>query len=329
MRVLITGIEGFVGGHVAEYVRVNAGDSVELFGTVFSEKARAAVQERFPGVRLTLLDITDPGTVDAVVADVKPERILHLAGHAFVPASLSNPLGTFQANIFGGITVLEAARKLKELTGVSPSVLIVSSGEVYGRIRLEQLPVDETQPIAPHTPYSASKASLDLIAQQYASHFGVTVTVVRPFNHVGPGQSPSFVVSDFARQFALITLGRQEPRLHVGNIAVKRDFTDVRDVVRAYWMLFDRASDAVVFNVASDTSVAISDILGLLKHISGLEVEIVQEPERIRPYDIPVVRGSFARLREATGWTPRIPLEQTVRDVYTFWLTSLRTDPRP
>ncbi len=329
MRVLITGIEGFVGSHTAEFLRSNAGSGVELFGTVFDDNAKVRAQERLPGVRLSVLDITDPAAVGAVFDSIRPDRILHLAGQAFVPASLDNPLGTFQANIFGGITILESARKLKASTDESPAVMIVSSGEVYGRIRPEQLPIDESQPVAPHTPYSASKASLDLIAQQYAAHFGVNVTVVRPFNHVGPGQNPSFVVSDFARQFALIALDRQEPRLHVGNVAVKRDFTDVRDVVRAYWMLFDRKSDDIVFNVASDTPVRISDILDLLRKTSGIEVEIVQEAQRIRKYDVPVVRGSYSRLHEATGWTPHIPLHDTVRDVYAYWLDFLRNESRP
>lgn len=328
MRVLITGIEGFVGSHAADFLRSKAGEGIEIFGTVYNEEAKKDAQNRIHGVHLSALDITDPVAVGAVFDSVKPDRVLHLAGQAFVPASLDNPLETFQANIFGGIAILEAARKINASSGKQPAVMIVSSGEVYGRIRPDQLPVDESQPVVPHTPYSASKASLDLIAQQYASHFGVNVTVVRPFNHVGPRQNPSFVVSDFARQFALITLKRPEPRLHVGNIAVRRDFTDVRDVVRAYWMLFDRTSADVVFNVASNNPVAISSILDLLKEISGIEAEVVQEPHRIRKYDVPVVRGSFARLHAATGWSPAIPLRDTVRDVYTSWLDFLRTEPR-
>lgn len=325
MRVLITGIDGFVGSHLAGLL-AGARD-VELHGTIIKRDALRNIDHLRASITLHEADITDADRVHAVFADVVPDRVMHIAGQAFVPSSVSNPMETFRANVFGGLTVLEAARLQAQKTGASPGVLIVSSGEVYGRVAADQLPVTETLPLVPNNPYAASKASLDMIAQQYASTFGVDVVVVRPFNHAGPRQHPSFVISDFARQFAEIASGTRPPVLHAGNIAVRRDFTDVRDVVRAYWSLFDRRSDHTVFNVCSGRAVEIGEILRQLQEISGVRVEVVQDADRLRPYDIPVVVGSNARLHAATGWIPTIPLRQTLSDVYAYWRNA--ADSRP
>jgi GDP-4-dehydro-6-deoxy-D-mannose reductase len=324
MRVLITGIDGFVGSHLADLL-VSLGN-VEIHGTVnrSNEPLRNIAHLRHRVV-LHQADVTDARRVASLVKEIRPDRILHIAGQAFVPASVRDPMGTFQVNLLGGLSVLEAVREHQARTGRASAVLIVSSGEVYGAVSSQRLPVTEDAPISPTNPYAASKAGLDLIAQQYARTFGVDVIIVRPFNHAGPRQSPAFVVSDFARQFALIALGNQEPVIHVGNIDVERDFTDVRDVVRAYWGLFERRTQEIVFNVASNRTVCIREILTQLGALSGLDVQIRQEKDRIRPYDVPAIRASHERLTNATGWTPSIPFRQTLEDVYHFWLETLRT----
>ena len=332
MRVLVTGIDGFVGSHAAELLlRESNGagstEKIELHGTIITEEVRNIAHLR-DSITLHQVDVSDPRRVESLFQEVLPDRVLHIAGQAFVPAALKNPMETFQANLFGGLSILEAARKQRVATGKSPAVLIVSSGEVYGSVDPQSLPITEKASIQPNNPYASSKASVDLIAQQYAKHFDVNVIIVRPFNHAGPGQSPSFVVSDFARQFAEIASGRQKPVIHVGNISVRRDFTDVRDVVKAYWLLMERESDEIIFNVASGRAVEIKQLLELLKDVSGLEVEIVQEQQRIRGYDVPVVVASYDRLQQATGWTPEIPLRKTLHDVYTYWLAAT-TEPSP
>lgn len=253
------------------------------------------------------------------MAEIQPERVIHLAGQAYVPAAMEDPVGTFRVNILGGVAVLEAVRKMGR-SGKGPTVLVVSTGEVYGRVQPPtRQPITEDTPLNPNNPYAASKAGIDLIAQQYGIHFGVNVIVVRPFNHAGPRQSPVFVCSDFGRQFAEIALGKRAPQMSVGNIDAQRDFTDVRDVVRAYWLLFERRTDDVVFNVCSGKSRVIREIIFNFEQIIDRKVEVVSEEKRIRSYDVPVVVGSYDRLRRATGWVPEIPFEQTLRDVFTYW----------
>ncbi len=325
----MTGIDGFVGSHAAELLLSAGGaEKIELHGTIITDEVRTIAHLR-NSVTLHQADVSDSRRVEALFQELQPDRVLHIAGQAFVPAALKNPMETFQANLFGGLSILEAARKQRVTTGKSPAVLIVSSGEVYGNIDPQNLPLTEDTPLRPTNPYAASKASIDLIAQQYARHFGVNVIIVRPFNHAGPGQSPSFVISDFAKQFAEIASGKRNPIIHVGNISVSRDFTDVRDVVNAYWMLLDQAPENFIFNVASGRAVEIKHILELLKEISGCEVEIVQEQQRIRGYDVPVVVASYDRLQKATGWSPQIPLRQTLQDAYNYWLDTLSAAPQP
>jgi GDP-4-dehydro-6-deoxy-D-mannose reductase len=321
MRVLVTGIEGFVGSHTAEYL-LGVPD-VEVHGTVLD----MGLTKNIDGIRSSLnlheIDVLNAQRVEALCDQIRPNRILHLAGQAFVPTSLKDPLGTFQTNVFGGLTILEAVRKMRGRGSVDPAVTIVSTGEVYGNVDRKNQPIDENTPLRPNNPYAASKASLDLIAQQYHNSFGVNVTVARPFNHFGPRQSPVFVCSDFGRQFAEIAAGKRLPEIHVGNIETRRDFTDVRDVVRAYWALFERASTEAVFNVCSGKGIRIRDILSMFEEISGRKVAIVSESGRVRPYDVPIVVGSFERLRAATGWGPRIPMMQTLRDVFEYWMAEV------
>jgi len=319
MRVLITGVDGFVGSHAAEFLLRQAG--VEVHGTILGESPTRNLDGIVgrPSLHLHRLDILDAARTAKLFAQIKPERVLHLAGQAFVPVSLSDPLATFQVNIVGGMNVLEGCRKLTGDGGPGPHVMVVSTGEVYGKVDPNLQPIRETCPISPNNPYAASKASIDLIAQQFAMSFGLTVTVVRPFNHVGPRQSPVFVCSDFGKQFAEIAAGNRPCELRVGNLETRRDFTDVRDVVRAYWMLFDRKESDVVYNICSGQTLQIRDILEAFQTLSGISVKIISEPQRLRPYDVSTVVGSNERLRGATGWFPSIPIRQTLMDVFEYW----------
>ena len=315
MRVLVTGIDGFVGSHLAEFLLAIPG--VEVHGTVLDSAQILNIEKIQHSLHLHPSDILDRVRLIGLVDEIKPNRIIHLAGQAFVPTAFADPASTFQANIMGGVNVLDSARLLSAKTNVTPSVLVVSTGEVYGKV--DRLPITEDFPLSPNNPYAASKASIDLIAQQYRASFGLPVVVVRPFNHVGPRQNPIFVCSDFGKQFAEIAAGKRQPELHVGNIHAQRDFTDVRDVVKAYWLLLERNAPDVVYNVCSGQPLAIEALLSMYQEIAGVKVSIVSEKQRMRSYDVPVVIGSYDRLKRATGWTPSIPIQQTLRDVFEYW----------
>ncbi|HTR98586.1 MAG TPA: GDP-mannose 4,6-dehydratase, partial [Bacteroidota bacterium] len=250
---------------------------------------------------------------------------IHLAGQAYVPTALRDPIGTFAVNIMGGVAVLDAARRQAEATGTGPGVLLVSSGEVYGKLHRE--PISEDSPVRPENPYAVSKASVDLIGQEYRRTFGVRVSVVRPFNHAGPRQNPAFVCSDFGRQFALIAEGKGAPVVRAGNLESRRDFTDVRDVVRAYWAILTHSSPHTVFNLCSGRVVAIRELIDLFQEAAGFRVTVTAEPDRARSGDAPFVAGSYERLRSATGWQPEIPLSRTLADVLAYWREKIRLSP--
>lgn len=322
MRVLITGIDGFVGSHTAEFLLQQA--NVEVHGTVFGDILRPNIAAIESSLHLHPIDLMDNAQVASVVRAVQPDRIIHLAGQAFVPTSVRDPIGTFQVNILGGVAILEAARIMSE-SGKSTAVLMISTGEVYGRVDPERMPITEDFPLQPNNPYAASKASIDLISQQYRSSFNLDVTVARPFNHAGPRQSPVFVCSDFAKQVAEISLGMRPPKMLVGNIEAERDFTDVRDVVKAYWSILERPHSEPVFNICSGTPVKVRRILNQLRALTGMEISVVVEEHRLRAYDVPVVVGSTQRLRDATGWSPAIKIEDTIRELYEYWKHQLST----
>ena len=321
MRVLVTGIDGFVGSHLAEFLLGIPG--VEVHGTLHPDAQGTNIRHIAQRLILHKADILEPAAIASTFERVRPTRIIHLAAQAFIPVSMSDPVLTFRTNIDGGIAILEAARKASAGSGEHPAVLVVSSGEVYGRVPPDRQPITEDAPLRPSNPYAASKASIDMIAQEYRHAFGLNVKVVRPFNHAGPRQSPLFVCSEFGRQVASIALGKAPPRMKVGNVDASRDFTDVRDVVKAYWAIFETSSSDAVFNVCSGTAQRIGDLVSMLEKIAGCSVEIVQDQQRLRPYDIPIIVGSHDRLTRASGWSPSIPITQTLNDVYLYWRDQL------
>jgi GDP-4-dehydro-6-deoxy-D-mannose reductase len=319
MRVLVTGIDGFVGSHAAEFL--SGLDGVEVHGTILPAGQAKHIEHLRERIHLHEADIVDEARIEQVFMNVRPDRVIHLAGQAFVPTSVTDPVGTFRVNVMGGVAVLDAARLVGERTGKQPAVLVVTTGEVYGKV--PRSPVGEDAPLNPLNPYAASKASLDIIARNYRGTFGVRATVVRPFNHAGPRQSPVFVASDFGRQFALIAEGKAEPVIHAGNLDPERDFTDVRDVVRAYWAVLSHPDRHEVYNVCSGNVVAVRDLIALYEDVTGIRVTVQTESRRARPNDVAFIAGSFERLRSATGWAPAIPLRQTLDDVFAYWRTEV------
>jgi GDP-4-dehydro-6-deoxy-D-mannose reductase len=255
-------------------------------------------------------DVTDNEATVALVTRARPDAIYHLAGLANVAESWVHPAHTFAVNAAGTQNVLDGSRRLD----VAPTVLLVSSAEVYGIVSPEQLPITEDAPLRPVTPYAASKAAAEFVGVQAHLGYGVPVIRVRPFNHVGPGQTGAFVVRDLAQRIAGAERSG-EKTLAVGNLTPQRDFTDVRDVVRAYRLLVERGSAGEVYNVSSGRAVGIDALAAKLLELAGTDLGLVTDPALVRSVDVPVFVGDNSRLRDATGWEPQIPLEHTLRDV--------------
>jgi GDP-4-dehydro-6-deoxy-D-mannose reductase len=310
MRVLVTGIGGFVGGHVVDFLAAQR-PAVEVFGIV--RRGGDALRSR--GVGVHAADLEDGPAVDAVIGAVRPDRILHLAGQSSVHRSWEDPAGTLRANVHGLLNVLEAVRR----RSLSPRVLVVGSAEEYGAVQAERLPVVERTRLQPASPYAVSKVAQAYLARQYFLSHGVPVVCTRTFHHTGPGRGEVFAESSFARQIAEIEAGQKPPVISVGNLDAVRDFTDVRDVVRAYWLLLGKGRAGETYNVCSGQGIAIGDVLQELLGASARTIEVRRDPERMRPSDIPAIIGNPKKLRDATGWAPEIPLRQTLGDLLAYW----------
>jgi GDP-4-dehydro-6-deoxy-D-mannose reductase len=268
-----------------------------------------------PGATYHPLDLRDAGPIDQLLGTLKPDRIYHLAAQASVAAAWADPAATLTENLVIAQRILEAARR----QAPESRILMVSSSEVYGAVAREQMPVTENQPLRPVDPYGVSKAAMELLAQQYHLAFGMHVVVARPFNHIGPRQRRGFVVPDFAAGIVAIERGEATPVLRVGNLQTARDFTDVRDVVRAYRLALEDGAPGSVYNISSGIAVEIAAILDALLAAARVRVTVEVDPHRHRPIDRPAMIGSFAALQKATGWRPEVPLARSVEDTLAYW----------
>jgi GDP-4-dehydro-6-deoxy-D-mannose reductase len=312
VTVLITGIAGFVGGHLADLLRAEDPEA-QVAGLVRPGTAvPAGLRE---GVRIVEADLEDSASVEAAIAAVRPERIIHLAGQSSVHVSWTDPAGTLRTNVIGLLHLFEAVRRRR----LSPRVLVVGSAEEYGAVAPGGPPLGEDAPLRPMSPYAVSKVAQGYLALQYALSQDLAVIRTRTFPHTGPGRGEAFAESSFARQIAEVEAGRRRPVLEVGNLEAVRDFTDVRDVVRAYVALLELGAPGEVYNVCSGRGRSIGDILRSLLDIAGAQVELKVDRERLRPSDLPSLVGDPRKLREATGWEPRIPMERTLRDLLDHW----------
>lgn len=317
MRALITGAGGFVGSHLIDYLLSHT--EWELTGTVHPALDH---QPQNPRLHCARLDLRDPEAVGALMDARQPDHVFHLAAQSFVPTSFADPWDTLENNIRSQLNLLEAARRSER----EVRVMVVGSNEEYGAPRPDELPQTEHNPLRPTNPYAVSKVTQDFLGLQYHLAYGVPVVRVRPFNHTGPRQSPRFVVPAFASQIARIEAGLQEPVLRVGNLEAARDFTDVRDIVRAYHLAMVEGQPGEVYNLASGRPRVIRELLETLLSYSEAEIRVERDPARYRPVDVPVVRGSAEKFRALTGWQPRIPFEQTLRDVLDYWRDQVRTE---
>ena len=308
MRVLATGITGFAGHHLAPLL-IGAGH--EVLAILRDDIAETPP----PGVDGVPIDITDPDQVRAFVRSVAPEGVVHLAGMSSVGESFGAPVETWKVNLWGTLAILEALRcEAPNARGIA-----VTSGEIYGSVPLEDLPVTPDTPLRPLSPYGASKAAADLCVAQYRAGFGLPIMRVRAFNHIGPGQDARFVVPSVAQQIARAETREAEIEIHVGNVDTRRDFTDVRDMMRAYVALLERGDPDTAYVACSGRSRSIRELIdGLVAH-ARIPTRIVVDEGRRRDGEQPDLYGDATLLREHTGWEPEIPIEQTLADTLDYW----------
>lgn len=313
MKALITGIPGFVGSHLAELL---VKKNTEVFGTCLACESLENIESFKKMIKLYECDITDFDHLSKLVKKILPDQIYHLAAFSSVGKSFEKPLETIGINVRGTLYLLEILRNIKKKI----RILVVSSADIYGKVKRSQLPIKETHSLVPVSPYGASKACGDLLAYQYFQSFGVQVIRARSFNHTGPRQSKGFVIPDFASQIAKIQLGLSKPLIKVGNLDAKRDLSDVRDVVWAYHLLLKKGKPGDAYNVCSGKAFRIKYLLNHLLKLTERKVRIVGGKTQKRPTDIPILLGDNTKIKKGVGWKPKISIEQTLEDTFKFWI---------
>ena len=310
MRSLITGVGGFAGSHLADHLVAQVGSSGEVWGCDLSGAPRPY---HSPLLNLLGADLRDPAAARDVVEQCQPGFIYHLAGQAFVGDSWSHPWETLENNLRAQVNLLEAV----VASGLTPRILVVGSADEYGRTPGDRL-IDESFPLRPDSPYSVSKVGQDLLGLQYFLSYQLPIIRVRPFNHIGPRQSVKFVAADFASQIAAIEAGHQPAVMRVGNLAAGRDFTDVRDTVRAYALLLEHGEPGEVYNVGTGISHRIHDLLDVLLSLARIPIRVETDATRLRLNDLPDLVCDAGRLRRRTGWAPRYTFEESLRDLLDY-----------
>lgn len=311
MRVLITGAGGFVGRHLVAHLSAQGHD--DLWGTTVISPDQDPTLTSLP-VQWSLLDLRDPQATAQAVASIRPDHIYHLAAQAFVPASFDDPWDTLENNIRGQVNLFQALLRHRP----QARILVVSSAHVYGSIRPEENPINESQPFRPDSPYSVSKVAQDMLALQYYLAHQLHTVRARPFNHIGPGQNTRFALPNFADQIAAAEAGQHDPIIKVGNLEAERDFTDVRDVVRAYALLLEGGQAGAAYNVCSGQIYSMQALLQHLCHLSHIPLEIRTDPSRLRPLDVPRIVGDSRHLQGDTGWQASIDIHQSLADILAY-----------
>ena len=314
MRVLITGITGFAGSHLADYILADHPD-VEVCGIIRWRSRRENIQHIEEKIALFEADIKDVISLKKCLTEIKPDRIFHLAAQSFVPTSWKCPAETFAINAVGQINLFEAILSLK----LDPKIQVAGSSEEYGMVQRNEIPMKETNPLRPLSPYAVSKVAQDLLAWQYFKSYGLRTVRTRGFNHTGPRRGEVFICSNFAKQIAEIEKEKRKPVIYVGNLEAKRDFSDVRDVVRAYWLSLERGEEGEVYNIGKGKAYSMKEVLDILLSMSKVNVKIEVDPQRIRPSDVPILISDCTKFMKITGWKPEIPFRQSLQDLLNYW----------
>lgn len=307
MKAMIIGGAGFVGAYLTRHLH----DDLK-WEVVVTKMPQEQIKAN---VKVVNLNILESDKVVSLLQEEKPDYIFHLAAQSSVAVSWKNPGLTVDVNIKGAVNVLEAVRIMEK----PARVLLIGSGEEYGHILPEESPIKETNHVRPGNIYAATKACQNMLGAIYAEAYQMDVMMVRAFNHIGPNQAPIFVVADFCKQVAEMEAGMREPVMQVGNLSAKRDFTDVRDVVRAYGLLVQYGKAGETYNVGSGQAIAIEQILQMIVSKSALDIQIEIDPEKLRPVDVPIIEANTQKLVQMTGWKREISLEQTIQETLDYW----------
>ena len=316
--VLITGIAGFVGSHLVEFLLRDS--TIEVAGILHPEHEIQHLEEH-PRVAVYREDILKEGKLKKLLRSIAPERVYHLAGMAHVHESWTDRKRTIETNFLGSLNLLEACRALPEF----PRVLLVGSADCYGIVPEAQQPILETHPLFPSSPYAVSKIAQEILGMQYAKAEKFPVYLSRSFNHTGPWQKETFVCSSFAKQVAMAETAPETPVIRVGNLVARRDFSDVRDVVRAYHAILEKGVPGEPYNVCSGRAISIREVLDILLSRSSRRFQVEVDPEKFRPVDMPLLFGSAEKLSAETGWRPEYEIHKTLGDLLDFWRSELKT----
>lgn len=312
-RALITGITGFVGSHLAEYL---LNKNIEVYGTVRWRSKTENIEHFKDKIKLIEADMRDGHSLEIAVKEAEPDYIFHLAAQSFVPMSWRAPTDTLETNIIGIVNLFETIRKSK----FDPKIHVAGSSEEYGMVYPDEVPIKETNPLRPLSPYGVSKVAQEKLSYQYHNSYGLKIVVTRAFNHTGPRRGEVFVSSNFSKQLAEIEKGLKNPVIKVGNLESKRDFSDVRDVVNGYWLALQKCDFEEVYNICSGEAITIKELLDLILSFSKVKgIKVVKDESRMRPSDVSILQGDFTKFKEKTGWKPEIPFEKTIEDLINYW----------
>ncbi len=311
-KALITGIAGFVGSHLAELLLQRG---FEVYGLCRPRTKQDHIESIINKLHLEDADLLDTHSLYTTLSRIKPDYIFHLAAQSFVPTSWVSPSVTLEVNIVGSANLFEAVRQ----ADIDPVIQIACSSEEYGLVHENELPIKETNPLRPLSPYAVSKVAMDYLGYQYYQSYKVRIIRTRGFNHTGPRRGETFAESNFAKQIALIEKRKQEPIIRVGNLEAKRDYSDVRDMVRAYLLSVEKCDPGDVYNIAVGKATRIGDMLSFLLTFSKVKVTLKEDPSRMRPSDVPILIGDHTKFVSKTGWKPEIPFEKTMEDLLNYW----------
>jgi GDP-4-dehydro-6-deoxy-D-mannose reductase len=311
MKCLITGVNGFVGSYLSEFL---LGKNVNIIGTAYPDGANQNIHHILHKIKVFSCNLINPEGIDLIIKENTPDIIFHLAGQGNVPLSWQNPAGTFKINVLGTLHLLSAIKTHSP----SSKILIIGSGDEYD-FSSKKKPVNEGGMLMPKNPYALSKLCVDLLAYQMGKYHKLHMVRVRPFPHIGPRQTPNFVVSDFCRQVALIEKNRQRPVICTGNLNTERDFTDVRDMVEAYWLAVNKGKNGEVYNISSGNVLKIKEILKKILKLTKTKIRVETDQAKIRQDDTETKQGSSKKFRTLTGWKPKVPLERTLEETLNWW----------
>jgi len=313
LKLLITGITGFVGSHLAEYLLSEKKD--EVFGIYRWRSRMENIAHLLDKISLLEADLRDPFATREVIRKIRPDGIFHLAAQSYVPMSWLAAQETLMTNIISELNIFEAVRA----ENLDCRIQIAGSSEEYGYVLPEETPIKETNPLRPLSPYGVSKVAQDLLGYQYYKSYQLKVIRTRAFNHEGPRRGDVFVTSNFCKQVAEIEKGKREPVVYVGNLSAVRDFTDVRDVVRAYYLALTKGKPGEVYNIARGKGYQIKEVLDIIISFSKVKIKVEVDPKRLRPSDVMLLIGDATKIKNELGWKPEIPIEKTLKDLLDYW----------